>query len=115
MLCFFIIMFLNYFFLVSSNDWIYFSLPCIQRDSVALTNQNNELKFRLQAMEQQAQLRDGIIPFLYCFLYSEPKDERSLQFVSLVMVIVISVLYISTFAIHHAVDILGELVKMFAY
>lgn len=32
-----------------------------QRDSAGLTNQNNELKFRLQAMEQQAQLRDGII------------------------------------------------------
>lgn len=31
----------------------------MQRDSVGLTNQNNELKFRLQAMEQQAQLRDG--------------------------------------------------------
>lgn len=30
-----------------------------QRDSVGLTSQNNELKFRLQSMEQQAQLRDG--------------------------------------------------------
>lgn len=27
---------------------------------MGLTNHNNELKFRLQAMEQQAQLRDGI-------------------------------------------------------
>lgn len=26
---------------------------------MGLTNQNNELKFRLQAMEQQARLRDG--------------------------------------------------------
>ncbi|KAG8643980.1 hypothetical protein MANES_11G081300v8 [Manihot esculenta] len=34
-------------------------LTLLQRDSVGLTNQNNELKFRLQAMEQQAQLRDG--------------------------------------------------------
>lgn len=32
----------------------------MQRDSVGLNNQNNELKFRLQAMEQQAQLRDGM-------------------------------------------------------
>ncbi|KAG6485528.1 hypothetical protein ZIOFF_054088 [Zingiber officinale] len=30
----------------------------LQRDSAGLVNQNNELKFRLQAMEQQAQLRD---------------------------------------------------------
>jgi hypothetical protein len=32
---------------------------CLQRDSAGLATQNNELKFRLQAMEQQAQLRDG--------------------------------------------------------
>lgn len=32
----------------------------MQRDSVGLTNQNSELKFRLQSMEQQAKLRDGI-------------------------------------------------------
>jgi hypothetical protein len=30
-----------------------------QRDSSGLATHNNELKFRLQAMEQQAQLRDG--------------------------------------------------------
>ncbi|ONK79978.1 uncharacterized protein A4U43_C01F12460 [Asparagus officinalis] len=30
------------------------------RDSAGLTSQNNELKFRLQAMEQQAQLRDAL-------------------------------------------------------
>lgn len=35
-------------------------LTLLQRDSVGLTNQNNELKFRLQAMEQQAQLRDAL-------------------------------------------------------
>ncbi|KAK4804722.1 hypothetical protein SAY86_004539 [Trapa natans] len=35
-------------------------LTILQRDSVGLTNQNNELKFRLQAMEQQAQLRDAL-------------------------------------------------------
>jgi hypothetical protein len=35
-----------------------FSSSC-QRDSAGLATQNNELKFRLQAMEQQAQLRDG--------------------------------------------------------
>ncbi|KAJ4880064.1 Basic-leucine zipper (bZIP) transcription factor family protein [Raphanus sativus] len=32
----------------------------LQRDMMVLTNQNNELKFRLQAMEQQAQLRDAL-------------------------------------------------------
>ncbi|EXC04193.1 putative transcription factor PosF21 [Morus notabilis] len=32
----------------------------LQRDSVGLTSQNNELKFRLQAMEQQAQLKDAL-------------------------------------------------------
>ncbi|KAJ7978538.1 transcription factor RF2a-like [Quillaja saponaria] len=35
-------------------------LTLLQRDSVGLTNQNNELKFRLQAMEQQAQLREAL-------------------------------------------------------
>lgn len=35
-------------------------LTLLQRDSLGLTNQNNELKFRLQAMEQQAQLRDAL-------------------------------------------------------
>ncbi|KAL6211463.1 hypothetical protein ACLB2K_016689 [Fragaria x ananassa] len=35
-------------------------LTLLQRDSVGLSNQNNELKFRLQAMEQQAQLRDAL-------------------------------------------------------
>ncbi|CAG7898993.1 unnamed protein product [Brassica rapa] len=32
----------------------------LQRDMMGLTNQNNELKFRLQSMEQQAQLRDAL-------------------------------------------------------
>ncbi|KAE8698689.1 Transcription factor RF2a [Hibiscus syriacus] len=35
-------------------------LTLLQRDSVGLTNQNNELKFRLQAVEQQAQLHDAL-------------------------------------------------------
>ncbi|CAL5000113.1 unnamed protein product [Urochloa decumbens] len=34
-------------------------LTMLQRDSAGLATQNNELKIRLQAMEQQAQLRDG--------------------------------------------------------
>ncbi|KAJ8446309.1 hypothetical protein Cgig2_005840 [Carnegiea gigantea] len=34
-------------------------LTLLQRDSAGLASQNNELRFRLQAMEQQAQLRDG--------------------------------------------------------
>lgn len=41
---------------------------CFQRDSAGLTNQNNELKFRLQAMEQQAQLKDGMNTFAVCFI-----------------------------------------------
>lgn len=35
-------------------------LTLLQRDSAGLTSQNNELKFRLQSMEQQAQLRDAL-------------------------------------------------------
>ncbi|MCD9642911.1 hypothetical protein HAX54_029959 [Datura stramonium] len=35
-------------------------LTLLQRDSSGLTSQNNELKFRLQSMEQQAQLRDAL-------------------------------------------------------
>ncbi|GMH18157.1 hypothetical protein Nepgr_019998 [Nepenthes gracilis] len=35
-------------------------LTLLQRDSACLTSQNNELKFRLQAMEQQAQLQDAL-------------------------------------------------------
>ncbi|KAL9238269.1 hypothetical protein vseg_012715 [Gypsophila vaccaria] len=35
-------------------------LTLLQRDSSGLTSQNNELKFRLQAMEQQARLRDAL-------------------------------------------------------
>ncbi|XVF63740.1 hypothetical protein PTKIN_Ptkin09bG0110800 [Pterospermum kingtungense] len=35
-------------------------LTMLQRDSVGLSSQNNELKFRLQAMEQQAQLKDAL-------------------------------------------------------
>ncbi|CAM8926600.1 unnamed protein product [Rhodiola kirilowii] len=35
-------------------------LTLLQRDSAGLNSQNNELKFRLQAMEQQAQLRDAL-------------------------------------------------------
>ncbi|KAI3460373.1 hypothetical protein Pfo_017036 [Paulownia fortunei] len=33
-------------------------ITVLQKDHAELTNQNNELKFRIQAMEQQAQLRD---------------------------------------------------------
>ncbi|XP_022896074.1 transcription factor RF2a-like isoform X1 [Olea europaea var. sylvestris] len=35
-------------------------LTVLQRDSAGLTNTNNELKFRLQAMQRQAQLRDAL-------------------------------------------------------
>ncbi|VAH17042.1 unnamed protein product [Triticum turgidum subsp. durum] len=36
-------------------------LTHLQRDSSGLATHNNELKFRLQAMEQQAQLRDEFV------------------------------------------------------
>lgn len=43
-------------------------LTLLQRDSAGLNSQNNELRFRLQAMEQQAQLRDGMLStVLYLF------------------------------------------------
>lgn len=32
-----------------------------------ITAENKELKIRLQAMEQQAQLRDGMLVFLFIF------------------------------------------------
>eukprot|EP00252_Welwitschia_mirabilis_P000199 TRINITY_DN10180_c0_g1_i3.p1 TRINITY_DN10180_c0_g1~~TRINITY_DN10180_c0_g1_i3.p1 ORF type:complete len:379 (-),score=92.38 TRINITY_DN10180_c0_g1_i3:807-1943(-) len=35
-------------------------LTMLQRDTTGLTTENNELKLRLQAMEQQAQLRDAL-------------------------------------------------------
>ncbi|KAL5713545.1 hypothetical protein ACHQM5_015609 [Ranunculus cassubicifolius] len=35
-------------------------LTLLQRDASGLTSENNELKFRLQAMEQQAHLRDAL-------------------------------------------------------
>ncbi|EPS63761.1 hypothetical protein M569_11024, partial [Genlisea aurea] len=35
-------------------------LAMLQRDSIQLTDQNKELKYRLQALEQQAQLEDGM-------------------------------------------------------
>ncbi|CAN6302476.1 unnamed protein product [Urochloa humidicola] len=35
-------------------------LTLLQRDSAGIATQNHELKFRLQAMEQQAQLRDAL-------------------------------------------------------
>jgi len=37
---------------------------------MGLTNQNNELKFRLQAMEQQARLRDGIHFSSHCIKFT---------------------------------------------
>ena len=34
--------------------------PMMQRDTTGLTAENKELKLRLEAMEQQARLRDGM-------------------------------------------------------
>ncbi|GJU71918.1 hypothetical protein Tco_1263323 [Tanacetum coccineum] len=43
----------------SHNNYQDYLRKDIKRDSTSLTSQNSELKFRLQAMEQQAQLRDA--------------------------------------------------------
>ena len=43
--------------LILCANWVAFFF--FQRDSAGLTSQNNELRFRVQAMEQQAQLKDG--------------------------------------------------------
>lgn len=40
----------------------------MQRDTSGLTVENKELKLRLQAMEQQAQLRDGMQACATAFL-----------------------------------------------
>ncbi|GJT13026.1 reverse transcriptase domain-containing protein [Tanacetum coccineum] len=42
----------------SHNNYQDYRRKDIKRDSTSLTSQNSELKFRLQAMEQQAQIRD---------------------------------------------------------
>ncbi|MBA0827907.1 hypothetical protein Goarm_012648, partial [Gossypium armourianum] len=43
----------------------------LQRDTTGLTTENKELKLRLQAMEQQAQLRDGMHAFpSFCTKYT---------------------------------------------
>lgn len=42
----------------------------IQRDTTGLTAENKELKLRLQAMEQQAQLREGTHFLESIFLYN---------------------------------------------
>lgn len=42
-----------------------------QKDHAEFTNQNNELKFRIHAMEQQTQLRDGIKFFVQSTLLRE--------------------------------------------
>ncbi|XVF00353.1 hypothetical protein REPUB_Repub03eG0277900 [Reevesia pubescens] len=48
-------------------------LTLFQRDTTGLTSENTELKFRLQAMEQQAQLRDGMFcpDYFSCQILSE--------------------------------------------
>jgi len=40
-----------------------------QRDATGLTAENRELKLRLQAMEQQAHLRDGTSLNMYSITY----------------------------------------------
>ncbi|CAH8356967.1 unnamed protein product [Eruca vesicaria subsp. sativa] len=46
--------------LQNENFLLSAQLTNLQRDSIGLQNENRELKFRLQAMEQQAQLRDAL-------------------------------------------------------
>ncbi|GJN04171.1 hypothetical protein PR202_ga21695 [Eleusine coracana subsp. coracana] len=57
-------------------------LTMLQRDSTGLATQNNELRIRLQAMEQQAQLRDGkLIAMLFIigpFFFSSSNFKRGL-------------------------------------
>jgi hypothetical protein len=48
------------------------NLKMKQRDTTGLTAENRELKLRLQAMQEQAKLRDGICFFfvvIICFVY----------------------------------------------
>lgn len=41
--------------------------PVMQRDTTGLTAENKELKLRLQAMEQQAELREGVLLFNHIY------------------------------------------------
>lgn len=41
----------------------------LQRDTTDLTAENRELKLRLQAMEQQAQLRDGMCSTIHQLVF----------------------------------------------
>lgn len=50
-------------------------LLLIQRDTTGLSSENTELKLRLQAMEQQAQLRDGKHPPLVSLSYYLDQQE----------------------------------------
>lgn len=44
---------------LGKDYYLFTSFLLIQRDTTGLSTENTELKLRLQAMEQQAQLRDG--------------------------------------------------------
>lgn len=44
----------------------------MQRDTTGLTAENKELKLKLQAMEQQAHLRDGMRVFFVCVCSPSP-------------------------------------------
>lgn len=70
----------------------FFPWLLFQRDTTGLTTENTELKLRLQDMEQQAQLRDGmflalslivnwsiagILSFPFSSYYLKKKDEQS--------------------------------------
>jgi hypothetical protein len=48
---------------------VYIFFLLMQRDTNGLTVENKELKLRLQAMEQQAHLRDGTHFEQECFLF----------------------------------------------
>ena len=41
-------------------EFMFVNLMQLQRDTTGLTIENKELKLRLQALEQQAHLRDGM-------------------------------------------------------
>lgn len=42
---------------------------CLQKDYAGLATRNKEMKIRLQGMEQQAQLRDGVFASLFFSVY----------------------------------------------
>lgn len=66
--------------IVNCNTEVHMLFQC-QRDTTGLTAENTELKLRLQAMEQQAQLRDGISDKLVIYLWAVNLNFKLMHFV----------------------------------